>query len=118
MPRILVAATLDYPTQARRDEIIALVASVQMKTRTEETGCIAYYFAPDAGLPTRIVVFEEWTDAGALLQHFQHPNYFLMKKLLALDEVTGAWNQMYKVASQEAVYDASGSVIEEFLKNT
>ena len=38
-------------------------------------------------------------------------------ELLALDEVTGAWNQMYKVASQEAVYDANGNVIEGFLKN-
>lgn len=117
MPRILVAATLDYPTQARRDELIALTAPVQMRTRTEEPGCLAYCFAPDPGLPTRIMVFEEWTDAAALLAHFQHPNYHLMKRLLALDEATGMWNQMYKVASQEAVYDANGDVIEGFLKN-
>ena len=114
MPRIIIAATLDFATEAKRDEAVRLTTPVQMGTRTEEPGCHAYCFAADPGVPTRIQVYELWEDDASVHAHFQHPYYEKMKEILGGVGIVGTWNQMYQVGRQESVYNEQGVAREQF----
>ena len=60
---IIIVAALEFATQAKRDEAVALIADVQRLTRLEEPGCFDYCFAPDPAEPTRIQVYELWENS-------------------------------------------------------
>ena len=72
---IIIVAALEFATEAKRDEAVALIADVQRLTRLEEPGCFDYCFAPDPAEPTRIQVYELWENSECLAAHFQHPYY-------------------------------------------
>jgi quinol monooxygenase YgiN len=102
---IIIAGTIDVdPT--RRDACVAACAPVQMATRKDEPGCLAYCFASDPSVEGRIQVYELWTDQASLQAHFTHPNYFAMRDLLHTFEIRKADNKKYRVDLSEPVYDA------------
>jgi len=111
---IVVAATIDYADEARRDAAVAASVTTQMATRTDEAGCLAYCFAADPGIPTRIQVYELWEDEASLAAHFQHANYFAMRDILGAHGITGAWNRMYEVGRNEPVYGPGGQIRTRF----
>ena len=114
MPMVVVAATLDFATQADRDEAVRLTAPVQMGTRNEEDGCHAYCFAADPGVPNRIQVYELWEDAASLAKHFKHPYYAKMVEVLRGVGITDTWNQVYEVGRHAPVYGPNGGANPEF----
>ena len=75
---IIVTATLSFETEEDRDRAVASTAAVQKATRDDEPGCLAYCFAADPAEATHIQVYELWTAADALADHFEHPNYAAM----------------------------------------
>lgn len=114
MPKVVVAATLDFATQENRDEAVRLTTPIQMRTRTEEAGCHAYCFAGDPGVPTRIQVYELWEDAASLKAHFSHHFYAQMVEVLRGVGIVDTWNQVYEVSRHAPVYDPSGGANPEF----
>ena len=78
---IIIVAALEFATQEKRDEAVALTADVQRLTRLEEPGCFDYCFAPDPAEPTRIQVYELWENSECLVAHFEHPYYDRMASL-------------------------------------
>ncbi len=92
MPKVIVAATLDFATETDRDLAVRLTTPVQMATRTEEAGCHAYCFAADPAVPTRIQVHELWEDAAFLAAHFKHPCYLKMVEVLRSVGLVDTWN--------------------------
>ncbi|MEM9042918.1 MAG: antibiotic biosynthesis monooxygenase [Actinomycetota bacterium] len=79
---IIVTATLSFDTEAHRDAAVTASAPIQRATRDDEPGCLAYCFAADPAEPTHIQVYELWTDADRLAEHFDHPNYAAMVEVL------------------------------------
>ena len=110
---IVVAALLDFGDVSARDTAVKRSASVQWATRQEEAGCLAYCFAADPSIETRIQVYELWEDGPSLAAHFKHANYAAMRVVLR-DGLVGSWNQMYRVEEHEPVYAPDGSAREEF----
>ncbi|MGI9603687.1 MAG: putative quinol monooxygenase [Acidimicrobiales bacterium] len=102
---IVVAGTADFTTAAGRDEAVATSGRFQQATRNDEAGCLAYYFAPDPVIDTRMVVWELWADEASLAAHFTHDNYFGMQKHLGGFGLAGADFNKYRVDASEPVYD-------------
>jgi quinol monooxygenase YgiN len=114
MPMVVVAAYLDFASEAARDEAVRLTAPVQMGTRNEEDGCHAYCFAADPGVPNRIQVYELWDSAASLAAHFKHPYYARMVEVLRGVGIIDTWNQVYEVARHAPVYGPNGGANPEF----
>lgn len=79
---IIVTATLSFESEADRDRAVESTAPVQRATRDDEPGCLAYCFAADPAEPRHVQVYELWTDAERLAEHFDHPNYAAMVDVL------------------------------------
>ena len=77
---------------------------MQLATREEEPGCLAYCFAPDPAVPNRIQGYEMWEDSDSLVAHFEHPNYMKMVKALASANIKESINQAHLVERSEPVY--------------
>ena len=114
MAQVIVAARLDFATQAQRDEAVRLTTPVQMRTRNEEAGCHAYCFAADPGVPTRIQVYELWEDRASLLAHFSHPYYAQMVEILRGIGIVDTWNQVWEAGDHGPVYSAEGGPNPDF----
>ena len=56
--------------KASRAAAVAAARRMSQATHTE-AGCLAYTFSADLSDPALFHVFEAWTDADALQQHFQ-----------------------------------------------
>ena len=114
MSKIIISAYLDFANEADRDRAVQLTAPVQLATREEEDGCLAYCFAADPAVPNRIQVYELWDGEESLHLHFKHHTYEKMKEVLGGVGVTGTENQMYLIAQHEPVYGADGNPREKF----
>ena len=114
MSKIIISAYLDFASEADRDRAVELTAPVQLATREEEAGCLAYCFAADPAVPNRIQVYELWDGEESLALHFKHHTYEKMKEGLGEVGGVGTENQMYLIAKQEPVYDAEGNAREHF----
>ena len=113
---IVLAGTAEFATREGRDECLATSGQFQAPARTGEPGCLAYYFAPDPVVPTRMVVWELWADSEALTAHFQHPNYRDMGGHLRRFGIVSAEFKKYRVDHVEPVYDAAGKPRGDFFK--
>ena len=102
---ILVAGFLDFTSQEDRDAVVAAGASVQQSTRDDEPGCLAYSFAADSGVPTRVQVLESWADTASLAAHFEHPNFSAMRDILRGVERAGSSVAKYRCDLSEPIYD-------------
>ena len=91
---------------------------LQMATREQEPGCLAYCFAPDPGVPGRIQVYELWADEASLAAHFTHPNYLNMRDWLGSVGLKGADNKKYRVDLAEPVYDDTRTPRADFFTAT
>ncbi len=106
---IIVTATLSFETEADRDNAVVATADVQRATRDDETGCLAYCFAPDPVEPTHVQVYELWTDARSLAAHFEHPNYAAMVDILrSSGGFLASDNRLYAADDRGPVYDDGG----------
>ena len=111
---IVIAGVIDFDTQESRDAAAAGSAPFQKATRDDEPGCLAYCFAPDPVVATRIQVYELWEDAPTLAAHFLHDNYFDMRDFLRGSGMTGANNRKYRVDADAPVYDDDHVATVEF----
>ncbi len=102
---ILVAGWLEFTSQADRDAVVAAGRDVQQSTRDDEPGCVAYSFAADSGVPTRVQVYEAWADTESLAAHFLHPNYLAMRDILRGVERAGSSIAKYRCDLSEPIYD-------------
>ncbi len=102
---IIIAGTIDLADPSTRDAAIEKATPLQMATREQEPGCLAYCFAADPGVAGRIQVYELWADEASLAAHFQHPNYLNMRDMLGTVGLKGADNNKYRVDHVEPVYD-------------
>lgn len=102
---MIVSATIDFATQDDRDRAVAASVPIQQATRDDEPGCLAYCFAADPCVDTRIQVYELWTDAESLRLHFEHPNYHNMRAKLGEFGIVGAENRKWETGRNEPVYD-------------
>ena len=105
---IVVSAELDFADEAARDAAVEKTTALQMATRAEAPGCIAYCFAPDPGVPTRMQVYEVWEDGPTLAAHLKHPNYFGMLEALMGSNLVNSANRAYLVEREESVYGEDG----------
>lgn len=102
---IVLAGTAEFATKEGRDACLASSAQYQEPARTGEPGCLAYYFAPDPVVGTRMVVWEMWADEASLAAHFHHENYKNMgQHFTKFDFVAGDFKK-YRVDKVSAVYD-------------
>jgi quinol monooxygenase YgiN len=102
---IVLAGTAEFATREGRDACLASSVQYQSPSRTDEPGCLAYYFCPDPVVETRMVVFELWADEASLAAHFQHPNYRNMgMHFTKFDFLAGDFKK-YRVDKISAVYD-------------
>jgi quinol monooxygenase YgiN len=103
---IVVAGWLEFTNQQDRDQVVAAGRDVQQSTRDDEPGCLAYSFASDTSVPTRVQVFELWRDTESLAAHFAHPNYLAMREILRGVERAGSSIAKYRCDLSEPIYDA------------
>ena len=101
---IIVVATISFASGADRDRAVALSAPVQLATRQQEPGCLAYCFAADPCEATHIQVYELWADSDSLTAHFEHANYQAMVELLAGTGFVESINRAYLTERDEPVY--------------
>ena len=102
---IIIAGTIDFASEADRDNAVEVGRPLQQASRDEEPGCLAYCFAPDPCVDTRIQVYELWSDEASLAAHFEHPNYHNMRDALGRCGIVGADNRKYRCDLSEPVYD-------------
>jgi quinol monooxygenase YgiN len=103
---IIIAGTIDVEPDDR-DACLVASAPLLQATRDQEPGCRAYCFAPDPCVPGRIQVYELWDDEASLAAHFQHENYFAMRKMIGTFRIVATDNKKYRVDKSEPVYDAT-----------
>jgi quinol monooxygenase YgiN len=108
MPMILIAGYIDFASQQQRDGVIAAAADTQQSTRDTEPGCLAYSFAADSSVPTRVQVYECWADEASLAAHFVHPNFLGMREILGRFERVGPSSvAKFRCDLSEPVYDST-----------
>jgi len=113
---IVLAGTAEFATKEWRDGCLASSPQYQAPARTEEPGCLAYYFAPDPVVDTRMVVWELWADSAALSAHFQHRNYRDMGAHFGRFGIVSAEFKKYRVDHVEPVYDPTGKPRGDFFQ--
>lgn len=104
---IVISAAIDFATPEDRDRAVAASIELQQATRDEEPGCLAYCFAADPCVPTRVQVYELWADQASLALHFEHPNYLNMRNQLGSSNMVAAESRKYRVDHSEPVYDST-----------
>ncbi len=106
---VIIAGTIDFADPDARDSAIAASCDLQASTRDTEAGCLAYVFAADPVVPTRVHVYELWESEVCLAAHFEHPNYLCMRQILRQFPRAGSSVTMkYRCDLSEPVYDHQG----------
>jgi quinol monooxygenase YgiN len=113
--RIVVSAAIEYAREEDRDAAVAATSAIQQGTRDEEPGCLAYCFAADPCVGTRIQVYELWVDEASLAAHFQHPYYHSMRAKLGEFGIVSAVSRKYRTDLDEPVYDATRTPRADFI---
>jgi quinol monooxygenase YgiN len=111
---IAIAGTADYPSRESRDEALESSAPFQAASRADEPGCLAYYFAPDPVIDSRMIVWELWADEAALAAHFTHPNYLGLRVHLRQFGILTADFRKYRIDATEPVYDDTRTARADF----
>jgi quinol monooxygenase YgiN len=102
---IVIAGTIDAdPTTV--DDCLAAINPLQLATRNDEPGCLAYCFSADPCTPGRIVVYERWESAALLAAHFEHPNYHQTRAALGSFGLRATQVERLKATHAQPVYDA------------
>jgi quinol monooxygenase YgiN len=117
MPQVIIHAFIEFADEATRDEAVRLTAPIELRTRTEEAGCLAYCFAADPCVPNRVAIHELWEDHASLHAHFVHPCYEQMREVLVALKPTAIWNRMYEVGRDSPVYLEGGGIRSRFFED-
>jgi quinol monooxygenase YgiN len=103
--KIVVEARFTLNDPSRRSELIEATVEAQRSTRDDEPGCLAYCFAADPVHDDVIQVYELWESATALAAHFEHPNYWTMRKLLeGSGLISGASSTKHRIDASAPTY--------------
>lgn len=112
---VVIAGTIGFDSPEARDGAVAASAELQLATRRDEPGCLAYCFAADPAEPTVVQVYELWADAASLAAHFEHPNYAAMRTILRGFPRSGASvTTKHLVQASAPVYGADGRASANF----
>jgi quinol monooxygenase YgiN len=111
---IAIAGSIDLVDASQRDELVERSLALQVSTRADEPGCLAYVFTADPAVPHRIHVFELWADEAALTAHFAHPNFGAMREVLRSYERGPSSIRKYRIDRDAPVYDDSGQATATF----
>ena len=111
---IVLAGTAEFKTPEGRDACLSTSAPLQLPARNEEPGCLAYYFAPDPVVNTRMVVWELWQNEASLAAHFKHPNYHDMSAHFSKHGFLKGDFKIYRVDHSEPVYDETFTARADF----
>jgi quinol monooxygenase YgiN len=110
---IIISGTISIPADKRAACLEASIP-MQMATRTDEPGCLAYVFSADPCDAEAITVYELWQDAPTLAAHFLHQNYFNMRDMFGRHGITGAVTRKYRIDADAPVYNADRIATVEF----
>ncbi len=102
---IIIAGVINFDTTDNRDRAVELSHPLQLATRQEEPGCMAYCFSADPCVETQVAVYELWADEPSLAAHFEHPNYFNMRAMLGECGIVEANVLKHRCDLSEPVYD-------------
>ena len=111
---IIITGTIDFEDSASRDAALEASIPLQMATRDDEPGCLAYVFAADPGVENRMIVWENWTDAPSLDAHFEHPNYHNMRPVLGGFGAITTDIYKYRTDAHDRVYSPEGKASATF----
>ncbi|GAB5482340.1 MAG: hypothetical protein Pars92KO_20970 [Parasphingorhabdus sp.] len=106
MAKIVIAAHIDVDP-ATREECLK-TAQPYIDGALSQEGCLCYSWCADLNNPSRIEVFEEWTDEDALAQHFKDVHYASMLAHIGKFGLTNAVSAKYRVDAEGPVYNAEG----------
>ncbi|MFD8689771.1 putative quinol monooxygenase [Streptomyces sp. NPDC059651] len=81
MSLVVIAECLAAPG---REDRLRTALEAMIEPSMEEAGCLAYRPYADPNRPARMVIVEEWTDAGALAEHFTTAHFHHVKQVLDL----------------------------------
>jgi len=101
---VAVEATIVLADASKRDEVIAETVPVQLQTRSDEPGCLAYCFAADPVRPDTIQAYELWESVDALDAHLHHEYYFAMRKLLGAAGIASFRDRKHLIEKSAPVY--------------
>ena len=104
MSLIVVEAAITVADASNRQALIEKSAPIQKATRDDEPGCLVYCFAADPCQDDLIQVYELWESEEALEAHFQHQNYFDMRKTLGEGGLKGVVHRKHRIDATAAVY--------------
>jgi quinol monooxygenase YgiN len=105
---IIIAGWIELADEAQRDACVAASEPHQLATRADEPGCEAYVFGADPVHKNRVCIYECWTTAEALDAHFEHENYFTMRKVLTSFQRTGGDIKKFRIDAVAPVYGPGG----------
>jgi quinol monooxygenase YgiN len=112
MAKILIAAHIDVDP-ARREACLKTAQPYIDGALTQE-GCLCYSWCADMNNPSRIEVFEEWTDEKALAGHFQDVHYAGMLAHIGSFGLINAVSAKYRVDAEGPVYNEGGKPTPSF----
>ena len=104
MSLVAVEATIVLADASKMDAVIADTVPIQLRTRSDEPGCLAYCFAVDPVRPDTIQAYELWESQDALHAHLQHENYFDMRKLLGAAGIASVRDRKHLIERSAPVY--------------
>jgi quinol monooxygenase YgiN len=110
---IIIAGWIEVEA-GERDALVTASMPFQRSTREDEPGCLSYLFSADPLFPARVHIYEAWASADALEQHFEHPNFTAMRKLIGSFHRLGASMSKYRVDATSAVIGADGKPSSQF----
>ncbi|MFZ2501366.1 MAG: putative quinol monooxygenase [Nocardioides sp.] len=93
---------------AVRDAVVASTVELQMATRADEPGCLAYVIGADPGVAGRIQITELWADAASLDAHFQHPNFRATGEAMRAVPRLGGGSAKYRIDGTDQVRGPDG----------
>jgi len=111
--RIAILGSIEVDP-AVRDELVAATVALQLATRTDEPGCLAYTIAADPAVPGRIQIVELWESAEALDAHFAHPNFAATGAAMRAHPRLGGSAVKYRIDATDPVRGADGVVSSTF----
>jgi quinol monooxygenase YgiN len=99
---------------AVRDGLVADTIALQLSTRNDEPGCLAYTIAADPAVAGRIQIVELWESAAALDAHFLHPNFQNTGAALRTQPRLGGTAIKYRIDAVDGVRGPDGKATSSF----
>ena len=109
---IIVAGSVELDP-AQRDAALRAASALFAATRAQP-GCLDYAWCADPSSPSRVYVYEQWSDTPAFASHLAGPCYAGMLAALARHGLRSADVAKHRIEKSEPVYDATGKPRADF----